>query len=291
MKRLQSGILASLLLAGSTAGAVETPEASPYDQRIQFVDYNNADVVVVRAEAGLGTRIVFGNDETILDVASGFTQGWEFSDRRNILFIKPRSIKGDSGQVPLEPVPGKWDTNLMVTTSTRLYDFDLRLVSAASRKNQPGATAYRVEFRYPTERAAKAKAQAEQAATRSRLEKTPAPRNWNYSMQVGDNAGSITPTAAYDDGQFIYLTFPHNRDFPAVFVVAPDKTESLVNTHVDKDVLVVQRLAKELVLRLGSAVVAIYNENPDQDNLAPGTGTTVPGVQRVLNAPKENRHD
>jgi len=276
MKRL---LIAVFMTIGTTTYAADLPQGSQYDNRIQYVNYNEGDVVLIWSLPGLGNRIVFAPDEKILDVASGFTQGWEFSDRRNILFAKPKSIKSSQGQetVIMTPEPGKWDTNLMVTTTRRLYDFDLKLLSGGNS----GRVAYRVVFRYPEDEMAKAKETATKQAAEAKLDRKPEPRNWSYSMQIGDESEGIAPTMAYDDGRFTYLKFPNNRDFPAVFIVAADKSESLVNSHVDNDVLVIHRVAHELVLRLGNAVVGVYNDQYDMDGIPPNEGTTVPGVQRV----------
>jgi len=286
-------LLTFVLALSGEATASDIPRGSKYDNRIQHVTYNAGDVVVIRALPGLGARIVFSPGETILDIASGFTQGWEFADRRNILYVKPKSIKADDGQASMSPVAGKWDTNLMVTTNVRMYDFDLCLLpgSTRGRPSQNQRIAYRVEFRYPDSDAAKARLAADKKATERKLAVKQAPRNWNYSMQIGEKSRGIAPTMAYDDGRFTYLRFPNNRDFPAVFIVAADKTESIVNTHVEKDVLVVQRVSPELVLRLGSAVVGIYNDRFDMDGLPPTNGTTVPGVKRTIITGEDSNHD
>ncbi len=286
MKKIAFAVLLALG-AAMAAQAADVPVGSRYDGRIQYVNYNAGDVVIVRALPGLGARIVFAADEEILDVASGFTQGWEFSDRRNILYVKPKSIKTGSGQeaIVMAPEAGKWDTNLMVTTNRRMYDFDLKLLPGGGNSGkapQNQRVAYRVEFKYPEDEAAARARAADKAKAQAKLDEKPAPRNWAYSMQVGDASDGIAPTMAYDDGRFTYLKFPNNRDFPAVFIVAADKSESLVNTHVDKDVLVVHRVARELVLRLGNAVVGVYNDKYDVDGLPPTDGTTVPGVKRVI---------
>lgn len=286
MKRLALAILLTLG-AGGVSYAADIPQGSRYDNRIQYVNYNAGDVVVVRALPGLGLRVVFDGSEKILDVASGFTQGWQFDDRDNILYVKPKSVVVGTGQEQqvMAPEAGKWDTNLMVRTSHRLYDFDLELLPGGGNsgrvpRNQP--VAYRVEFRYPEEELARAREAAARAEAQAKLDQRPAPRNWSYSMQIGNNSEGIAPTMAYDDGRFTYLKFPNNRDFPAVFLVAADKSESLVNTHVDGDVLVIHRVAPAMVLRLGNAVVGIYNDQFDADGVPATGGTTVPGVQRVI---------
>lgn len=286
MKKIKFAVLLALGV-GTASQAADLPVESRYDGRIQYVNYNAGDVVIVRALPGLGARIVFAANEEILDVASGFTQGWEFSDRRNILYIKPKSIKTGSGQgaIVMAPEAGKWDTNLMVTTNRRMYDFDLKLRPGGGNSGkapQNQRVAYRIEFKYPEDEAASRAKAADKAKAQTKLDEKPTPRNWAYSMRVGDASDGIAPTIAFDDGRFTYLKFPNNRDFPAVFIVAADKSESLVNTHVDKDVLVVHRVARELVLRLGNAVVGVYNDKYDVDGLPPTDGTTVPGVKRVI---------
>ncbi|WP_281661159.1 P-type conjugative transfer protein VirB9 [Microvirgula aerodenitrificans] len=284
MKR--SVLVLVLVAAFSAVNAADVPQGSRFDNRIQYVNYNAGDVVVVRAVAGLGTRVVFAPGETILDVASGFTQGWEFSDRRNILYIKAKSLKGEQGQPPMTPESGKWDTNLMVTTNLRMYDIDLHLLPGNNSGKAPASrVSYRVEYKYPADELAAARALAEKDAAQARLDAKPAPRNWNYSMQIGEASDNIAPTMAYDDGRFTYLKFPNNRDFPAAFLVAADKSESLVNSHIDPDMpdtLVLQRVAKAMVLRLGTAVVGVYNDAFDPDGVPATEGTTIPGVKRVI---------
>ena len=290
---LTLAIALALALHSTLTISMDVPQSSKFDSRIQHVDYNAGDVVVIRTVPGISTRVVFSPGETVLDIASGFTQGWNFSDRDNVLYIKPQSIKGENGQPSMPPEAGKWNTNLLVKTNLRLYDFDLHLLpgsnSGAPATNQ--RISYRVEFRYPEDEAERAKKTAQAQAAKVKLDAKSAPSNWNYSMQIGPDSNGIAPTLAYDDGRFTYLKFPNNRDFPAVFLVAADKTESLVNTHVDKDVLVIQRVASEFVLRLGNSVVGIYNDSYDIDGVAPNDGTTVPGVKRVIISGVETNHE
>ena len=268
-------LLLVLCLFATSSLADETPVPSAYDSRIQYVDYNAGDVVTISARSGRGVRIVFSPSEKILDVASGFTEGWELVERGNILYLKAKSLTGGEGGA-LSPQPERWNTNLMVTTTSHLYDFDLRLVGASD------GVAYRVEFKYPAEEKANAKAKAVEKKSLAKLSQKMAPKNWNYSMQAGKGAEGIVPSLAYDDGNFTYLKFPNNRDFPAAFLVGADGSESLVNSHVEGDTLVIHRVSPKLVLRFGKAVVSVYNEAFDPDGVVPSNGTTSPGVSREL---------
>lgn len=269
-----------LLCSISIANAVDVPATSIYDGRIQNINYNEGDVVSIFAQEGLSLRIVFSNDEMVEDIASGFSSGWELIDKKNILYVKPKSVKQRNGQeeVVLSPTPKEWNTNLMVRTSKRLYDFDLHLLP----KNTSKQVAYRVEFKYPEDiQKALVLAQAKIESSMKQDEKNP-PRNWSYSMQVGDGSQNIKPSMAYDDGIFTYLTFPANQDMPSVFLVAEDKTESLVNKHVDKDQLVIHRIAREFVLRLGNSVVNIINDNFDTEGVPTDSGTSIPNLKRIV---------
>jgi type IV secretion system protein VirB9 len=103
-------------------------------------------------------------------------------------------------------------------------------------------------------------------------------------------AGSeeISPTAARDDGRFIYLTFSNNRDMPAVYSVDAEGKEALITTNViDGNTIVIQRLVNQLILRKGNAVASVLNKsfelNGGTDNTS---GTIAPDVQRVIKGGK-----
>ncbi|MDQ2736425.1 MAG: TrbG/VirB9 family P-type conjugative transfer protein, partial [Pseudomonadota bacterium] len=70
----------------------------------------------------------------------------------------------------------------------------------------------------------------------------------------------------------------------AVFHVLSDGSETLVNSRMESDLLVVDRVSRRLMLRAGTAVVGVWNDNFDLDGAPPTSGTTVPGVDRVVKA-------
>lgn len=292
--------LVCLALISTNTVALEAPQGSKYDNRIQHVHYNPDEVVSIYAYTGLGSQIVFSPEEKIIDVGSGFSDGWEFTNRRNILYIKPKSVKigeGEEEQV-IPPTAPAWDTNVLLATNKRLYAFDLFLIkekkrSALSNNNK---VSYRIKFLYPeTTNDDDVEEAKETALIESRLELKTPPRNWNYTKQVGDGSESIAPTMAYDDGTFTYLKFPNNSNFPAAFLVGKNNEESLINSHIEasipetpntpegpKDILVIHLVTEAFVLRYGQEVVGIYNEDFDPEGIAPVQGSTVPGVKRTL---------
>lgn len=273
---------AVLLFAPYTTFALDVPRQASADSRVRIVNYNEDDVVALYAKRTTASHIVFAPGEEILDIASGFSAGWEFKARRNHLYFKPRSAQA-TGEVAglIPPAPGKWDTNLLVTTNFRVYTFQLALVGDNDTRN-----AYRVSFRYPASDAAAVADAREAAEMTNRLAAAPVVRNERYTMQIGRRSRAITPQRAYDDGRFTYLSFGDNKELPAVFMLSgQDRTETLVNTHMVDGQLVIQQLAPEFVLRLGRQVVHVFNEAFDAEAEIPGdTGaaTNVQGVDRVL---------
>jgi type IV secretion system protein VirB9 len=202
------------------------------------------------------------------------------------LFVKPKAGASDAN-------------NVAVVTSRRTHAF--RLVVLPDRDSRPGTFrllvhAPRAANPAPTPAAkapllppivvlpAAAPAAPPRSLVAERLKAPPAVVNSAYSIAEGDGSQDIVPTLVFDDGRFTYFRFPGNREVPAVFHVLGDGSETLVNTRMDDDLLVVDRVSRRLMLRAGSAVVGVWNEAFDLDGQPPVDGTTVPGVQRVLKA-------
>ena len=133
MKKL---ILATLIGASSLLG-IEIPKPTIFDKRVVYTDFNKDDVFQIYGKNGYTTVVQFSPDEVILDMASGFSQGWDFQDRRNYIFIKPKSYEStfavdEFGETVnkksiIEPTPDEWKTNLIVLTNKREYIFNLDL--------------------------------------------------------------------------------------------------------------------------------------------------------------------
>jgi type IV secretion system protein VirB9 len=121
----------------------------------------------------------------------------------------------------------------------------------------------------------------------SRVASLPRRRSSTRTTRLAEGAGShdIVPSLVFDDGRFTYLRFANNREVPAVFHVLGDGSEALVNVRMEGDLLVVDRISRQLTLRAGSAVVGLWNEAFDPDGAAPKEGTTVSGVARSMKSP------
>ncbi len=90
---------------------------------------------------------------------------------------------------------------------------------------------------------------------------------WGY----GDKA--LAPTAAWDNGRFTYFSFNNAKDLPTIYKILTDGTETLVNSHIDGDTVVVHETGKTFILRLGKSVLGIDNRGFDAVGQFNRTGT------------------
>jgi len=109
----------------------------------------------------------------------------------------------------------------------------------------------------------------------------PVPRNWDYSMQIMEGSEEIAPSMVFDDGRFTYFRFPANREIPTLYYISPTEEEARINYHMEGDLVVVQRMGRRFVLRLGEAVVGVWNDAFDPEGVAAKDGTTINGIVRT----------
>jgi type IV secretion system protein VirB9 len=279
--RLSTG----LLLTAACGAAV----AQTADPRLREVQYDPHAVVTVQVQRGVVTHVLLDAEEAITEVASG--QGSDCTKPEaawcvaaqaggRSIFVKPKSSANASD-------------NLAVVTDRRTYAFRFVLVPEGSAT----PPVYRLVVKAPIVRKvltvsaphAEPLRAISPPATPSpekilaeRLKAAPHVVNSNYSVAEGQGSGDIAPTLVFDDGRFTYFRFPGNREIPAVFHVLGDGSETLVNTRMEGDLLVVDRVSRRLMLRAGSAVVGVWNEAFDIEGVPPSGGTTVAGAERIV---------
>ena len=268
MKTLPFGVVLAALLFPGVAHAVDLPGWAG-DSRVRQVIYRADEVVRVDAQCGFAMHIALDPHEQIQVVAPGDRDGWQVVANR-----------GDH-DVYLKPQLAAHNSNLEIRTDRRSYSFDLVVLPLRSKFGN-NRVMYRVTFVYPDDQAREVHADSDAGLVATRLAQPPAVRNPRYSMQVMPDSDDIAPSAAWDDGRFTYLRIPNNRRMPAIFRVADDGTESVVDKHVEGDTIVVHEVVKRLLLRLANEVVGIWNDAYDMDGVPPHDGTTVSGVKRVL---------
>jgi type IV secretion system protein VirB9 len=107
-------------------------------------------------------------------------------------------------------------------------------------------------------------------------------RNANYSKQVLHQGADADPTLVFDDGRFTYFEFLGAREIPAIFAYGSDDAPTRVNWHMQPPFVVVQRTARKFTLRLGGAVVGVFNEQFDATGVNTPGATVSPAVRREL---------
>ena len=293
-------IVVVLVCSGASSDAAEVPEPGDGDQRVRYVTYQKDEVTKVTVRRGVVTRIVLGDDERIVIAGSGFLADCAKQEAE-------WCIRADVGtnQVWVKPKDHATHNNLEIRTDKRDYSLEFTVVGddRIGRKQNTGQgprgkdePMYRVIFRHPlvpstpsamtamqasAHRAKHAREKADLLA--ERLDSViPEPRNWSYSMEVLPGGDDIAPALVFDDGRFTYFSFPPNHEIPAIFFLSPLGEETRINFHMEKGLAVVQRMGRRFVLRLGDAVVGIWNDAYDKTGVSTVEGTTVSGITRTL---------
>jgi type IV secretion system protein VirB9 len=205
-----------LLLAADTGQAAITPQPGPGDPRIQRVEYDPQQVVVLGIALNYALTVEFSPDERIENVSVGNGAVWQVTANKsaNRLFIKPTQ----------SPVA----TGMTVVTDTRVYVFELTGASAASP-----TTPFVVRFSYPA--APQSPGTQEQAA--------------GVVAYKFSGARELRPTTMNDDGQSTTIIWPAAAVIPAVFTVTADGTEVLANGAMREGRFVIDQIATRFIFR------------------------------------------
>ncbi|MDO8911220.1 MAG: TrbG/VirB9 family P-type conjugative transfer protein [Phenylobacterium sp.] len=240
----------ALALAMTTAPlaveAAQVPRPGPGDPHIQSVEYDPDQVVLLNGVVGYQLMLEFAPDERLVNVSIGDSLGWQVTPNRNanLLFLKP--------------IDKRAVTNMTVVTNQRRYAFDLRVSTGPSLARTP----YVVRFIYPQVAVA--------APAPEWVEPPPEVVNAAY---VVTGAAESAPVQVFDDGRMTYFAWAPQAAAPAIFAVAADGAESLVNYGVRGGYTVVEQLAPRFMLRNGKQVATVTNQAyraaaPDQRTAA-----------------------
>lgn len=274
-------ILAAAILAVMSslpANALEVPSGGGQDNRVRFVDYQPYNVTRVIGSIRSSVQVEFAADEEIAHIALGNSVAWEVAPAGNILFLKPREN---------QPV-----TNISVVTTRRdgsKRSYQMELVVREGSVAAGEATYFYVKYRYPADEAERRRLEAEAAKRAAQagladqvldVHEQYGPRNWRYSAQ---GSAAIEPQAVYDNGKITTFAFTGNQEMPAIYIENSDGTESLVPKTVQGDLVMIHAISRKFILRRANDTLCIFNEAYSPVGINPGTNTTSPSVERVVN--------
>jgi type IV secretion system protein VirB9 len=266
--RCVSLVVRGVVLAASIGIPICVAEVVPGpggpDPRIRVADYDPGQVYVLHGRVGYQIDLQFDPEESFVGLAAGDVEGLTFIARGSHLFLKPRA----TGVV----------TNLTVLTSKRQYQFDYSVQAAAAGK--AGQAMYAVRFRYPGSVAAAAAAGLAQRALDQQLERVPEGRSHNTDYWFC-GTDLLRPAAAWDDGVQTHLRFGQRAEQPAIFVRNDDGSESLLNFSIESGEVIIQRIARRLILRRGALTGCIVNKGFSGTGERLPSGTIAPDVERA----------
>ena len=233
------------------------------DPRIRVVPYRADAVYRLRGYVGYQIDVTFAPGERFLGLGVGDSKGVTFATESNHLFLKPRAARVA--------------TNLTVLTSRRTYLFDYEADPAPP--DPSGADViYALRFEYPV--VPVRAGSREHARVERDLVAAQSARARNYDYWYCGSP-SLKPTAAWDDGVRTTLVFGGHTELPAVFALNEDGSESLVNVDVQGGDVVVERVARRLIVRRGKLTGCIVDRAFAGGGERLSSGTIAPNVQRV----------
>lgn len=247
--------IAALLLctAASPVWADDAAEPQlPADGRIKKLLYDESDVYTITTKYGYQTNIVFERGEEVQTISVGDRSLWQIIPTGNRLYIRP--MEDDVV------------TNMTVMTNRRSYQFDLKSVGEKKSGN-----IYVAKFVYPDDKPKAAPmppvvelppmpAQRETPGTTPFVPKPPVPGqpNYNYTFSGPDD---LAPVQVYDDGKSTFIRYRDiNQPLPNAYVIGRDGQEHQTNFMVRDQLMVVETVAPELVLKNSNGTVHVYNE-------------------------------
>ena len=264
---LAVALMFSAALARAEIGTV--PSAG--DARIQTVKFTGDNIIRIAAAEGVVTTIELSKKEEIKDFAMGDRDAWHAAINGNLFVLKPKDVKAD--------------TNLTIFTNRRSYLFQLKTTSRTARN-----VAYWVRLQYPEQEAgtpesvALARQEAERRQIKADLKASSQEGTLNYDYWIV-GPKELQPLSMHDNGRQTFLLFSAANPLPAAFVIEPDGTESLVDYHVEEDIMVLHRVVQRIILRRGALVAGITNRSPTMPIQSSPTGTASGKVQRAIREP------
>lgn len=308
-----------VLLMPLLAAAEISPNNHPYDSRVRVVDYNPLDVVKITTYYGVSTHVQFDSSETIKEVAIGDEAAWNIVPRKSHFYVKPKLKKADTNMTVVTDKRTYHFSLFVAKRSVKddtawrspdlMYGLTFRYPDEEAKKLL--AQAMEADMRSKeAEKKARKNVIKQKLVNGTRLDRgetepggydpeeaavtneSKRQRNIYPSETPDENvdnfdywvAGSelISPTGARDDGRFTYLLFSNNRDMPAVYLVDEAGKESLINTHVEGNTIVVHLVVPKLVLRRGEAVSCVLNKGFDIGSYNDRSGTVSSEITRTV---------
>lgn len=226
-------------IAAANADARETSRADAFVGGVQVFAYDPGRVYEVWTAPLRVTTLTLAPGETIVSKAAGDTVRWQIGETTSGQGPAQRA------HVMIKPLERGLETNLVLTTSQRVYFVQLKSGPPATFN---AAVTWDLSAVIPT-----GGPQAEAPAPEPLV--TPAgPLDARFKIVPRGRRPAWTPATVMTDGVRTFLSFPPQlsaQEAPALFVLAPGGESQLVNYRQQGGLWVVDRVFDQAELRVG----------------------------------------
>jgi type IV secretion system protein VirB9 len=225
-------------IAAANVRARTRSNAADFVGGLQVFDYAPGRIYEVWAAPLRVTTLTLSPGEALIAKAAGDTVRWQIGETTSGTGEAQRT------HVLVKPLEQGLETNLVLTTSRRVYLVQLR--SGKPDAFNPAVTWDEVAtrpLRLDVDIASPAVATAE-----------PPPVYGRYSVKPKGRRPHWTPSAVFDDGRRTYIAFPETLavgEAPALFALSPDGESQMVNYRQQGGLFVADRVLDRAELRLG----------------------------------------
>lgn len=219
----------------------------PGDTRLVVFPYGKDDTYTILTRPGAVTDIQLYPDEEVQMLAMGESVQWEAAQTPGHVLIKPK-------------VPGIFTSATLVTTK-RTYQLTFR------SSPMDGKWYQMVRWDHPEIIVFQQLQEKKQQDTEAKFNKAETLTDdgtdidkFNFNYRITGEVG-FKPLQVMDNGKFTWVRMPPNiPELPAVFAIGADDKAEMVNFTVKRDYIIVHRVAKGILLKIGKDEVRITHE-------------------------------
>ena len=234
------------IIEDATRFATQGPTREGFIEAVQTYDYVPGMVYQVIASPGHVTTVQLRAGEQLLAKVCGDTAQWMVGDTHTGSGDETRTL------VLVKPVKPDIHTNLVISTSERVYQIDLQSVS--------GVYHSAVQWTYPADFAHQLAGAQRQQIHAAQAVIEPAVKlsdlDFGYRIRPKGKAPDWMPRRVFTDGHKTYIAFPNDLDAkeaPPLFVLGRRGEAQLVNYRVRRNYYIVDQVIRQAELRLGES--------------------------------------
>ena len=220
-------------------------QADAFEGGVQMFEYQPGRIFEVWSAPYRVTTLTLAPGETVVSKAAGDTVRWQIGETTS------GSGAAQRAHVLLKPLERGLETNLVLTTSERVY---MLLLRSGADDAFNAAVAWRYGVAAEAAEAPETPASPYEAAL-ARTDVDTSRIDGRYRIEPRGGRPRWTPTSVFNDGKRTFITFAPDLEVdeaPVLFVLAPDGEAQVVNYRQQGGMFIVDRVFDRAELRLGA---------------------------------------